>query len=194
MHSSPALHVVGLNSVRPWRHQSRRASAARSSSGRPSGCARRAPGALRVVALHHQLVGAPWRTRKQPRRAAQRRCSRGSSTAGAELIVGGHIHQATVVRAPRVRGASAGGARGVRRRDRARASAARARAAAARRAASSSTAPTSGAQRRDARLARRRLGADGARRSRAAPVARREAAAPTALPPTDPDRHRDGRR
>ena len=63
--SSPGLYVVGLNSVRPWRHQS---------GGLRDGQLRRArtllaeasEGALRVVVLHHHLTGAPWRSRKRP--------------------------------------------------------------------------------------------------------------------------------
>ena len=91
---SPELFVVGLNSVRPWRHQSggirgtqvRRA--AELLAGAPDG-------ALRVVALHHHLIGAPWRSRKKP---VSRRSHvlAGLVDAGAELIVAGHIHQAAV--------------------------------------------------------------------------------------------------
>jgi 3',5'-cyclic AMP phosphodiesterase CpdA len=88
------LHVVGLNSVRPWRHQSGAiresqlvAAAARLQSAQA--------GALRVVALHHQLVGAPWRTRKKPVSRRSHVLAR-LVDSGAELIVGGHIHQGTV--------------------------------------------------------------------------------------------------
>ena len=102
----PALHVVGLNSVRPWRHQSRRRSATASSSAATRRLAR---GARRArcasSSLHHQLVGAPWRTRKKPLARADAR-ARALVDAGAELIVGGHVHQAAIVRAARVRGAS----------------------------------------------------------------------------------------
>ena len=52
-------------------------------------------GALRVVALHHQLIGAPWRTRKKPV-ARRNHVLAGLVDAGAELILGGHIHQGTV--------------------------------------------------------------------------------------------------
>jgi 3',5'-cyclic AMP phosphodiesterase CpdA len=53
------------------------------------------PGALRVVVLHHHLVGAPWRTRKKP--VARRNEVLASLVdAGAELILAGHIHQAAV--------------------------------------------------------------------------------------------------
>jgi 3',5'-cyclic AMP phosphodiesterase CpdA len=61
--ASSELHVVGLNSVRPWRHQSgaiRDAQLVEAAIRVQSAQA----GALRIVALHHQLVGAPWRTRK----------------------------------------------------------------------------------------------------------------------------------
>lgn len=92
--ASESLHVVGINSVRPWRHQS----GAISDEALARAAARlgeAAPGALRVVALHHQLVNAPWRSRKRP--LARR--SQVLSTlvdAGAELFISGHVHQATV--------------------------------------------------------------------------------------------------
>jgi 3',5'-cyclic AMP phosphodiesterase CpdA len=94
VHATEELHVVGLNSVRPWRHQSgaiRDAQLAEAATR--LGAAH--PGALRVVALHHQLVGAPWRTRKKPvsRRA---HVLAHLVDSGAELIVGGHVHQGAV--------------------------------------------------------------------------------------------------
>jgi 3',5'-cyclic AMP phosphodiesterase CpdA len=94
VHSSEGLFAVGLNSVRPWRHQS---------GGLRSGQLRHAAellagapeGALRVVALHHHLIGAPWRSRKKP--VARRTHVLASLVdAGAELILAGHIHQAAV--------------------------------------------------------------------------------------------------
>jgi 3',5'-cyclic AMP phosphodiesterase CpdA len=94
VHSSDDLVVVGLNSVRPWRHQSGRLpSEALDAAARALGEA--APGALRVVCLHHQLINAPWRTRKRPL------ARRGSvlarlAAAGAELVLSGHVHQAGV--------------------------------------------------------------------------------------------------
>ena len=90
--SSEALQVVGLNSVRPWRHQSGGlgAAALRRATER---LAEAAPGAFRVAVLHHQLIGAPWRTRKKP--VAHRNEVLGTLVdAGAELILSGHIHQA----------------------------------------------------------------------------------------------------
>jgi 3',5'-cyclic AMP phosphodiesterase CpdA len=92
--SADGLHVVGLNSVRPWRHQS---GAIRESQLTAAAARLQAaePGALRVVALHHQLVGAPWRTRKKPVSRRSHVLAR-LVDCGAELIVGGHIHQGTV--------------------------------------------------------------------------------------------------
>jgi 3',5'-cyclic AMP phosphodiesterase CpdA len=88
------LFVVGLNSVRPWRHQS---GGVRSGQlRRAEGLLRDAPaGALRVVVLHHHLIGAPWRSRKKPV-ARRSHVLAALVDAGAELILAGHIHQAAV--------------------------------------------------------------------------------------------------
>lgn len=94
VYRSEELVVVGLNSVRPWRHQSGGIRAVQIERAR--GLLADAPaGALRVVALHHHLIGAPWRTRKRP---VSRRSEvlAGLVDAGAELILAGHIHQAAV--------------------------------------------------------------------------------------------------
>ncbi len=94
VHSSPALHVVGLNSVRPWRHQSGGLSA--EALERAAARLREAPeGALRVAVLHHHLLGAPWRTRKKPV-ARRDEVLSALAAAGAQLILGGHTHQAEV--------------------------------------------------------------------------------------------------
>ena len=94
VYRSPTLHVVGMNSVRAWRHQSGGIRDEQLSRARELLAA--APeGALRVVALHHHLIGAPWRSRKKP-------VSRRSHVltalvdSGAELILAGHIHQGAV--------------------------------------------------------------------------------------------------
>jgi 3',5'-cyclic AMP phosphodiesterase CpdA len=93
-YSDDYVHVVGLNSVRPWRHQSGGVDDRR--LGRAADRLRAAaPGALRVAVLHHQLIGAPWRTRKRPV-ARRNHVLAGLIDAGAELILGGHIHQAAV--------------------------------------------------------------------------------------------------
>jgi 3',5'-cyclic AMP phosphodiesterase CpdA len=93
-YSADGVHVVGVNSVRPWRHQS---------GGVDDGRLRRATeqlrratsGSLRIAVLHHQLIGAPWRTRKRPV-ARRDHVLAALIGAGAELILGGHIHQAAV--------------------------------------------------------------------------------------------------
>jgi 3',5'-cyclic AMP phosphodiesterase CpdA len=93
-YSSPSLHVVGLNSVRPWRHQSggirtrQLAEAAQRLQSEPAS-------AFKIVVLHHHLIGAPWRSRKKP--VARRNHVLASLVdAGADLILAGHIHQAAV--------------------------------------------------------------------------------------------------
>lgn len=94
VHVSDEVCVVGLNSVRPGRHQSgglhdaQLRWAAQRLAEAPAG-------ALRVAALHHQLIGAPWRTRKRPV-ARRSHVLAQLLDAGAELIVSGHTHQGTV--------------------------------------------------------------------------------------------------
>jgi len=94
VHSSDAVVLVGINSARPWRHQSggvRREQlewAAAQLAAAPAG-------ALRVVAMHHQLANAPWRTRKRPV-ARRDHVLAALAEAGAELILSGHTHQAAV--------------------------------------------------------------------------------------------------
>src|SRR5919199_2445099 len=94
VYASDRLHIVGLNSVRAWRHQSGgvRTHQLRWAAER---LATAAPNALKVVVLHHHLIGAPWRSRKKP--VARRNYVLGTLVdAGAELVLAGHIHQATV--------------------------------------------------------------------------------------------------
>jgi 3',5'-cyclic AMP phosphodiesterase CpdA len=94
VHRSDSLFVVGLNSVRPWRHQSGGVRWAQLQHAAEL-LATAPEGALRVVALHHHLIGAPWRSRKKP--VARRTHVLASLVdAGAELILAGHIHQAAV--------------------------------------------------------------------------------------------------
>jgi 3',5'-cyclic AMP phosphodiesterase CpdA len=93
-YSSERLHIVGLNSVRPWLHQGGRINPVRLEDAARR-LAEAAPGALRVVVLHHHLLGAPWRTRKRTVRDRSRVLA-GLVDAGAELILGGHIHQAAI--------------------------------------------------------------------------------------------------
>jgi 3',5'-cyclic AMP phosphodiesterase CpdA len=94
VHRGEDIFVVGLNSVRPWRHQSggvrsvQLQRAAELLAGAPAG-------AVRVVVLHHHLIGAPWRSRKKPV-ARRSHVLAALVDAGAELILAGHIHQAAV--------------------------------------------------------------------------------------------------
>jgi 3',5'-cyclic AMP phosphodiesterase CpdA len=92
--ASETFHVVGLNSVRPWRHQSggiRDTQLARAGERLRAG----AGTALRVAVLHHQMLGSPWRSRKKPV-ARRNHVLRSLVEAGADLILAGHIHQAAV--------------------------------------------------------------------------------------------------
>lgn len=91
---SETLQVVGLNSARPWRHQSGGIRSSQIERARKL-LAAASDGALRVVVLHHHLIGAPWRSRKKPV-AHRNTVLAGLVDAGAELILAGHIHQAAV--------------------------------------------------------------------------------------------------
>jgi 3',5'-cyclic AMP phosphodiesterase CpdA len=94
VYGSDRLLAVGVNSVRPWRHQS---GGVRASQLRRAAelLAQASDGALRVVVLHHHLIGAPWRSRKKPVSRRSHVLAR-LVDAGAELILAGHIHQAAV--------------------------------------------------------------------------------------------------
>ena len=111
VHATERLHVVGLNSVRPWRHQSGRltdrqlAHAAAQFDGA-------APGALKIVVLHHHLLGAPWRSRKQPV-ARRNHVLAQLVESGAELVVAGHIHQSAVAERREFEVSTPGGERAV---------------------------------------------------------------------------------
>jgi 3',5'-cyclic AMP phosphodiesterase CpdA len=94
VYQSENILAVGLNSVRPWRHQS--GAIAESQLRWVAEQLARAPnGALRVVALHHHLLGAPWRTWKPPLSRRTRVLAR-LVDAGAELVLAGHVHQSAV--------------------------------------------------------------------------------------------------
>jgi 3',5'-cyclic AMP phosphodiesterase CpdA len=93
--SLPGLHVVGINSASRFRRQG---------GGLGSGRLERAvarlsaaePEALRVAVLHHHVAGAPWRAANKRPVARRSHVFHALAEAGAELILGGHIHQATV--------------------------------------------------------------------------------------------------
>jgi 3',5'-cyclic AMP phosphodiesterase CpdA len=94
VYRSPALFVVGLNSARPWRHQSGGVRQ-RQLDWAAEQLATAPDGALRVAVLHHHLLGAPWRSRKKPV-ARRNHVLAFLVENGAELILAGHIHQATM--------------------------------------------------------------------------------------------------
>ena len=79
-YNADGLHVVGINSVRPWRHQSGGVDEGRLRRAAATARPKRPAGALRVVVLHHQLIDAPWRSRQEARRAPEARARRRSST------------------------------------------------------------------------------------------------------------------
>jgi 3',5'-cyclic AMP phosphodiesterase CpdA len=94
VYQSENILAVGLNSVRAWRHQSG-AIAEHQLRWVADEMARAPDGALRVVALHHHLLGAPWRTWKPPLSRRTRVLGR-LVDAGAELVLAGHVHQGAV--------------------------------------------------------------------------------------------------
>jgi 3',5'-cyclic AMP phosphodiesterase CpdA len=91
----PGLHVVGLNSARPFRHQGGALNAAQLDSARER-LAAAETGALRVAVLHHHLLGAPWRAARKRPVSRRNHVLRTLVDAGADLILAGHIHQAAV--------------------------------------------------------------------------------------------------
>jgi 3',5'-cyclic AMP phosphodiesterase CpdA len=91
----PGLHVVGLNSARPFRHQGGALSGAQLERA-ATRLAEAEAGALQVVVLHHHLIGAPWRAARKRPVSRRNRVLRSLVAAGADLILAGHIHQATV--------------------------------------------------------------------------------------------------
>ena len=111
VYRSERIVAVGLNTVRPWRHQS---GAVRAPQLQFAADVLRSAGdgPFRVVALHHHMLGAPWRSRKKP--VARRNHVLASLVdAGAELVVAGHIHQAAVAERREFEISAAGIERGV---------------------------------------------------------------------------------
>jgi 3',5'-cyclic AMP phosphodiesterase CpdA len=94
MYRSDGLFVLGLNSVRPWRHQS--GALHRGQLRRACETLGEAPAdAFKIVTFHHHLLGAPWRSTKKP--VSDRNGVLATLVdSGAQLILAGHIHQAAV--------------------------------------------------------------------------------------------------
>ena len=93
--SVPGLHVVGLNSARPFRHQGGALSQAQLERAAER-LAAAGEGALRVAVLHHHLIGAPWRAARKRPVSRRNHVLHSLVDAGADLILAGHIHQAAV--------------------------------------------------------------------------------------------------
>jgi 3',5'-cyclic AMP phosphodiesterase CpdA len=95
LYLSERLAVVGLSSVRPWRQQGGALESSQLDGVAPK-LERSQLGALRTVALHHHLAAPPWRAaRKRPVRRRDVVLQRLAS-AGVELVLSGHVHQAAV--------------------------------------------------------------------------------------------------
>jgi 3',5'-cyclic AMP phosphodiesterase CpdA len=94
-HTSPTLHVVGMNSTRPYRHQSGWVRDDQLERVRERfGAA--ADGAYRVAVLHHHMIGAPWRAARKRPVARRNHVLRALVEMGADLILAGHIHQGAI--------------------------------------------------------------------------------------------------
>ena len=93
--SLPGLHVVGLNSARPFRHQGGALSGGQLERATQR-LAEAEAEALRVVVLHHHPIGAPLRAARKRPLSRRNHVLRELVSAGAELILAGHIHQAAV--------------------------------------------------------------------------------------------------
>ena len=92
---SGQLAVVGLNSVRPWRHQGGALESSQLDRLAPK-LAGGQVGVLRTAALHHHLAAPPWRAaHKRPVHRRDRVLQRIAS-AGVELVLSGHVHQSSV--------------------------------------------------------------------------------------------------
>ncbi len=111
VYRSDTLVVAGLNSVRPWRHQSGRLRDTQVQQARET-LASGAEGAFRIVTFHHHLLGPPWRSRKKPV-AKRNRVLAGLVEAGADLVLAGHIHQSTVAERREFELSAPGGERAV---------------------------------------------------------------------------------
>lgn len=89
------LVAVGLCSARPWRQQGGALSPA-SLAHAATALRDPPPGALRIVALHHHLAAPPWRAARKKPLSDRDTVLEALVEAGAELVVGGHVHQASV--------------------------------------------------------------------------------------------------
>jgi 3',5'-cyclic AMP phosphodiesterase CpdA len=91
----PGLHVAGLNSARPFRHQGGAVGSAQLERA-TARFAEAEPGALRVAVLHHHLANSPWRAAHKRPLSRRRSVLHALVQANVDLIVSGHIHQGAV--------------------------------------------------------------------------------------------------
>ena len=99
VHETDELVVLGLNSVRPWRQQG--GAVREATLVRAVELLRAAPRqALRVVAFHHHLASPPWRPARKRPLSRRGHVLEMLAPASAELVVGGHVHQASVAALP----------------------------------------------------------------------------------------------
>ena len=90
VHSSQNLLVVGVNTTRAWRHKNGEVSTAQIDRVANLLTATR-PGQLRVVVVHQPLAVTEARDQHNLLRG-HRAAARAWSAAGADLVLGGHIH------------------------------------------------------------------------------------------------------
>lgn len=95
---SPDLQVLGVNTTRAWRHQHGEVSARQIDQ-----VAQRLAGAsaaqLRVVVVHQPLA-VPWPSERRHLLRGHRAASQAWAAAGADLVLGGHIHLPGVMPLP----------------------------------------------------------------------------------------------
>ena len=88
------LIVLGLNSVRPRRHQNGALSDRQLSRARDE--LRAAGDAFKIVAFHHHVVSPPWRAPNKAPVDQRDLVLRTLADAGADLVLSGHVHQAAI--------------------------------------------------------------------------------------------------
>lgn len=94
-YASAGVMVAGLNSARAWRQQG--GAVDHEPLARAAARVEAAPaGALKVVAVHHHLAAPPWRAARKLPLSRRDEVLRTLVGAGTELVVSGHVHQASV--------------------------------------------------------------------------------------------------
>ncbi|MEX2613270.1 MAG: metallophosphoesterase [Gaiellaceae bacterium] len=95
LYTADGVVVAGLSSARPWRQQG--GAVDDDSLAHAAARLREAPdGALRMVALHHHLAAPPWRVARKRPLSRRDDVLRTLVSAGADLVIGGHVHQAAI--------------------------------------------------------------------------------------------------